>query len=46
MKFLKGLDDMAIWTYTQKTLTFLWKFLVRDLDPKVTPGVEMVLIKT
>ena len=28
------------------TLTFLWKFEVRDLDPKVTPGVGMVLIKT
>ena len=27
------------------TLTFLWKFKVRDLDPKVTPGVGMVLIK-
>ena len=27
-----------------KTLTFLWKFC--DLDPKVTPGVGMVLIKT
>ena len=28
------------------TLTFLWKFEVRDLDPKVTPGMGMVLIKT
>ena len=28
------------------TLTFLWKFEVRDLDPKVTPVVGMVLIKT
>ena len=28
------------------TLTFLWKFEVRDLDPKVTTGVGMVLIKT
>ena len=28
------------------TLTFLWKFEVRGLDPKVTPGVGMVLIKT
>ena len=26
------------------TLTFLWKFC--DLDPKVTPGVGIVLIKT
>ena len=26
------------------TLTFLWKFC--DLDPKVTPGVGMVMIKT
>ena len=28
------------------TLTFLWKFKVCDLDPKVTPGVGMVLIKS
>ena len=28
------------------TLTFLWKFEVRDLDHKVTPGLGMVLIKT
>ena len=28
------------------TLTFLWKSEVRDLDPMVTPGVGMVLIKT
>ena len=28
------------------TLTFLWKLEVHDLDPKVTPGVGMVLIKT
>ena len=27
------------------TLTFLWYFKVHDLDPKVTPGVGMVLIK-
>ena len=28
------------------TLTFSWIFEVRDLDPKVTRGVGMVLIKT
>ena len=28
------------------TLTFLWKFEVRDLDSKVSTGVGMVLIKT
>ena len=35
--------------FNAKTLTlwlFLQKFLVRDLDPKDTPGVGMVLIKT
>ena len=28
------------------TLTFLWKLEVSEIDPKVTPGVGMVLIKT
>ena len=28
-----------------KNFDFLWKFLVRDFDPKDTPGLGMVLIK-
>ena len=44
MKFLKGLHDIVYKLKHKKFWLFLWKF--RDLDPKVTPGVGMVLIKT